>query len=447
MDPVVKRTKFVLLVLCVAWFWPQAARAKNNGFPSDSCGGCHRGGSAFKPTITADRTRLEPGESVVLTLHIPTANGPAAGVYLTSNNKGKFAELPGEGLKVVSDTSLTHTEPKTGAGESTFKVRWTAPAEPGGAMFDLIAVSSNRNGGTGGDSEGTVRFNLSVGCDGIDAYLDQDGDGWGIPDLRGPTRVCALGTAYSLKAGDCNDYDKRANPEGREICNLYDDDCDGMTNEGLETETVYKDEDGDGYGSTRSEAMMGCPAGGFGMSSTRDDCDDTTKEIRPGVKEICNNRDDDCNSRVDDGARASCGEGWCRRLAPSCDPSSCQPGMPRAEMCNAFDDDCDGVADNGPNLCGTAKVCYKGTCLTKEEAADVASTEPDAGAGSDGGTAADAPASGGGGGTGGRSGSSASTSDSPSGCAVATTGGGPSLLGALGLMGLLALLFRRRSRS
>ena len=53
---------------------------------------------------------------------------------------------------------------------------------------------------------------------------------------------------------------------------------------------------------------MGCGRG-FGFSSTRDDCDDTSKEIHPGVKEMCNARDDDCNGRVDDGARAACGAG------------------------------------------------------------------------------------------------------------------------------------------
>ena len=447
MCPVVKRTKFAPLVLCVAWFWAPPASAKNNGFPSDSCGGCHRGGTDFKPTITADRMRIEPGETVVLTLHIPAANGTAAGVYLSSGNKGKFEEIAGEGLRAITDSSVMHSSPKAPSGsETTFKVRWTAPAMQGGVMFDITAVSGNRDGGTRGDSEGSGRFNLSIGCDGVDVYLDQDGDGFGIPDLRGPLRVCALGPGYSMKAGDCNDYDKRANPEGREICNLYDDDCDGMTNEGLEKEVVFTDMDGDGYGSTRSEFMMGCPMAGFGLSSTRDDCDDTNKEVSPAGKEVCNNRDDDCNNRVDDGARAACGQGWCRRLAPSCDPASCVPGQPRAELCNAFDDDCDGVADNGANLCAGGKVCYKGMCLTKDEAADVASTEPtpDGGAGP-------TPAPGGGGSTpsGNTPGPGASAGDgtkSGLGCHIAAGGMAelPVLLAALLLLGFMGLALRPR---
>src|SRR5205814_6415164 len=64
--------------------------------------------------------------------------------------------------------------------------------------------------------------------------------------------------------------------------------------------------------------------------------------------------------------------GWCRRMAPSCDPSTCVPGKPRAEMCNAFDDDCDGVIDNGPNLCAEGLTCYQGYCLTSSQVADAA---------------------------------------------------------------------------
>ena len=92
-------------------------------------------------------------------------------------------------MKKTANTQATHTSPKAADGNETiFRIRWTAPGEPGGVEFDVAAVSSNRNGGTGGDSEGIVRFNVSFGCEGegVDAYLDQDGDGWGIPDLRGP---------------------------------------------------------------------------------------------------------------------------------------------------------------------------------------------------------------------------------------------------------------------
>ena len=119
---------------------------------------------------------------------------------------------------------------------------------------------------------------------------------------------------------------------------------------------------------------MGCGSG-FGFSSSRDDCDDMNKEVHPGIKETCNSRDDDCNGRVDDGARAACGVGWCRRLSPTCEASACVPGPPRAETCNAFDDDCDGVVDNGSNLCMEGRMCMNGFCLTSQEVAEAAAAE------------------------------------------------------------------------
>ena len=45
---------------------------------------------------------------------------------------------------------------------------------------------------------------------------------------------------------------------------------------------------------------------------------DTDRTIHPGAKEMCNYKDDNCNGRVDEGVRASCGVGWCRREAASC---------------------------------------------------------------------------------------------------------------------------------
>ena len=143
---------------------------------------------------------------------------------------------------------------------------------------------------------------------------------------------------------------------------------------------VYRDEDGDGYGARLGESKMGCGSG-FGWSSTRDDCDDSERDVHPDVKETCNQKDDDCNGRVDDGARAACGQGWCRRLSPTCDPAACMPGPPRAETCNAFDDDCDGMLDNGPNLCPEGRTCANGFCLTSQEAAEVAAAKGDGGTG------------------------------------------------------------------
>ncbi|HEY0711021.1 MAG TPA: choice-of-anchor V domain-containing protein [Polyangia bacterium] len=353
-----------------------AAWAKANGFPADACSGCHRGTLKYQPMITADPAIVMPGETTTLTLTIP---GTAAGFYLHSNQKGVFAEIAGEGVKKVTDVSVTHTSPKRGTGGNvSFKMRWTAPTTgPGGVDFDVTAVSANGDGGSGGDSEGIGRFNFSFGCMGVNVYLDQDGDGFGLADPRGPMRTCEVKPGYTTKPGDCNDYDKNANPMGTEVCNLQDDDCDGMLNEGLSMVTVYRDEDGDGYGGRlTTEMMVGC-SNGLGWSSTRDDCDDKDRMVNPGRKEMCNYKDDNCNGRVDEGVRPICGVGWCRREASSCEPNAaCTPNTPKAETCNGFDEDCDGVDDNGATCPTAGNVCYKGLCVTGEQKEMMMAAEP-----------------------------------------------------------------------
>ena len=79
--------------------------------------------------------------------------------------------------------------------------------------------------------------------------------------------------------------------------------------------------------------------------------------------ETCNNRDDDCDGRVDDGLSRSCytgpsgtaGRGICRNGSQSCGAGrwgGCSGQVvPRAETCNRLDDDCDGRVDDG--VCAT----------------------------------------------------------------------------------------------
>jgi hypothetical protein len=391
--------------------WHGTAWAKANGFPADACSGCHRGTLKFQPTITADPATIMPGESTTLTLTVP---GAAAGFYMHSNQKGVFAEIAGESVKKVTDTGVTHAATKRGTGGMvTFKMKWTAPTTgAGGVDFDVTAVSANGDNNSGGDSEGIGRFNFSFGCTGVNVYLDQDGDGFGLADPRGPMRMCEVKAGYTTKPGDCNDYDKNANPMGTEICNLQDDDCDGMLNEGLATATVYRDEDGDGYGGRlTTETMVGC-SNGLGWSSTRDDCDDKDRMVNPGRKEMCNYKDDNCNGRVDEGVRPICGVGWCRREAASCEATAvCTPNPPKVEICNGFDDDCDGNDDNGATCPTEGNVCYKGLCMNGQQAQMMMAAEPpkpDGGAGTDAGGGGGQQMMGGGtpSGTGGSSGGS-----------------------------------------
>lgn len=132
-------------------------------------------------------------------------------------------------------------------------------------------------------------------------------------------------------------------------------------------------------GGIAAEGCNGCHGGG----------DTTTVSVDttyPGQQELCNDIDDNCDGRVDEDVRPTCGVGWCRAYAAACStPSVCYPGAPREEECNLFDDDCDGIDDNGTDLerCGAPGLTRQlGQCVP------VGDTGTDAGratTGSDGG--------------------------------------------------------------
>ena len=301
----------LLLVPALALLLPATASARLNGLAVTGCSTCHTGGRIPTVSVTVDPPLVMPGQQVRIIVKVPSP-GPG-GLYLHAYNKGVLRELPGQGLRLVTPGEAVHSNPKAGAGgEVTFEVGWTAPTERGTVNIDVHAVASNGDRAIGGDGYAPGRLSLTIGCDGMEFFTDADGDGFGSASAP-KTRLCEMQTGYALKPGDCNDYLSYVYPGANERCNESDDDCDGMVNEGLESAMVYPDRDGDGYGDIGGQMRIGCTASGFAPS--RDDCDDGDRMVNPGVKETCNTRDDNCDGRTDEGAKATCGLGWCRRAA------------------------------------------------------------------------------------------------------------------------------------
>ena len=62
-------------------------------------------------------------------------------------------------------------------------------------------------------------------------YRDMDGDTYGAAGMT--LSACALPTGYATRAMDCNDAIMSVNPGATETCNAVDDDCDTMRDEGF----------------------------------------------------------------------------------------------------------------------------------------------------------------------------------------------------------------------
>jgi hypothetical protein len=106
---------------------------------------------------------------------------------------------------------------------------------------------------------------------------DADGDGH-------------VASAIDGSGDDCNDYDATTFPGNIEVCDPdgHDEDCDAAT-------FGYRDADGDGHPDAACINIFGSD------TSNGDDCDDLRAGVHPGVPEVCNGFDDNCDGAVDEG--------------------------------------------------------------------------------------------------------------------------------------------------
>lgn len=193
-------------------------------------------------------------------------------------------------------------------------------------------------------------------------YADTDGDGFGDPSST--TFACQPPTGFVANANDCDDSNSAIYPGAPEVCNLVDDDCDGVPDDGVQT-SFYGDADGDGFGDAGTSILACMAPAGFVANDS--DCNDGDAEVYPGALEICNNSDDDCDGEVDEGVQLTFyadadGDGYGNPTlttlactAPSgfvsndldCDDSDPNINPSMAEICNLQDDNCNGLVDEG----------------------------------------------------------------------------------------------------
>lgn len=316
--------------------------------------------------MTALPASLAPSDTLTVTLTIQHPGGTtvSGGLYVAKPALGQLVALPGEGLDLVPGDGLVHSLPKAAVGGIvTFHFAWRAPAQPGAVRFEAYGLAANGDGTPNGDYTGSTELDVAFGCTLQEFFPDADGDGYGN-SLFVPAAGCSgqPPPGYSGKGGDCADGDPAVHPGAIEICNGKDDDCNGLVDENVLPVAMWPDDDGDGYYAKQTGTpVMGC-GDVPGYAAIGGDCAPRDPRIHPGAVEICNGVDDNCDGRVDEGVRPTCGIGFCQRESQTCVVADCLPGRPTPELCNFLDDDCDGVVDDG-DLCAAGASCQAGMCV------------------------------------------------------------------------------------
>ncbi len=191
------------------------------------------------------------------------------------------------------------------------------------------------------DSDPSVFPGAAEGCNG----LDNDCDGV-LPAHEADEDQ----DYYMVCQGDCSDdpaTDPNAgqrNPGLDETCTTdFDDDCDGATNDetAIDALTWYEDADMDLYGDLSVSKLACEQPDGFVEDPT--DCDVVNGFVNPGMDELCDGLDTDCDTTTTHplGEEDSDGDGF-RLCDGDCDDSNAVrfPGNP--EVCDGYDNDCEG---------------------------------------------------------------------------------------------------------
>lgn len=177
-------------------------------------------------------------------------------------------------------------------------------------------------------------------CQFTNWFLDQDGDGFGNPNLG--YQACSAPPGYVSNNTDCNDSNPFINPIQIEVCNGLDDNCDGIVDNG-----------NPGGGLACSTGLLGvCAPGTTTCSGGAITC---VQNVSPS-SETCDGLDNNCNGQIDEGnpgGGQACSTGLlgvCAAGTTTCSAGAiiCNENVsPSTEICDGLDNNCNGVIDEG----------------------------------------------------------------------------------------------------
>lgn len=335
-----------LLAICLL---PAAAWAKANGFASNGCNGCHGGGASHTVTITSSNPTPTPGQPVTLTVTLQGAGSVGGiylrsgglGTFANLSNATRlFLGEPihntpkaASGGQVVFQVQWT---PPAAAGGTDFEV-WSVIGNgnngasgdsSGAAKFNLVwgcaaitvygdldqdGYGSVDRGttrrctavpgwadklGDCNDNDELVRPNAIEACNGKDencngmidegltmtsTWPDNDKDGYGAINGAPATGCSTASRAPNNK--DCNDNDAKVKPGASEVCNGFDDNCEGKVDEGV---------------------RVRCGVGWCARYGPT--CDPLLCMAGEPIVETCNYFDDDCDGVDDNGVTCPGGQ-------------------------------------------------------------------------------------------------------------------------------------------
>jgi large repetitive protein len=305
--------------------------------------------------------------------------------YLDVDDDG----IGGTGTALSGDLTCTETDQQTGFPLSSDS------HDCDDSKSDVFPGASEVCDGYDNNCDGSIDFGDEELEGDTDFFPDGDSDGYGSPDELAVVACSdSVVDGYVTNSDDCNDADGDISPNGKEICDEIDNNCNGLTDNDdlseLEPVEYYQDFDHDFEGSPYSSIFSASCTPPANHSANNLDCNDYNNAINSAADEICDGIDNDCDDLTDEDDQADLvgntyfldadgdGDGSASETFTFCsDPAEgysyssgdCDDGNPEiheaaVEDCSdELDNDCDELTDEADDDC--VNTCYFENCDIK----------------------------------------------------------------------------------